>query len=269
MFISPVYKWQSFINSSSSPSWGRSFHANVPVNSVGSWLAAVKFLRAASSKPGDPEFFEWLQRDKSAPWDTLVASLTVRKADSPAYKLTGSPAFVLQQLRALGIRAMAVWNVDCGEFDFSTMDPKSRAYWGERWELYRLFYLGGRFMAANGVRDVELYNEVDHDAAECMTPAKWRDHYRIRSMALQNGYADFSSQAGRAVEPNIAGPPTASTTFSQAYDGAAIERTHELFPSGFSAAWHNVRAFSYHQYSRSGSDAMRQTLANLTAAVQG
>jgi hypothetical protein len=166
----------------------------------------------------------------------------------------------------MGIRTMAVWQVDCTALDLHSQDATAPAYWAERWELYRLFYVGGRFMARYGVRDVEIYNEPD--LAPCMTPAKWRDHYRIRSMAVQHAYADFSDrEGGPLVRPNMVGPPTAASRWEEALDGVAVGGVHELFPSGTNTSWYNMKAFSYHYYSAAGGAQARGALDALSAAV--
>jgi hypothetical protein len=263
LFVSPVYKWALTVGAA----WGRPFDAaGANVTDVGSWSAAVAGLRAASASPRDPEFFAWLAAHASGAWAPLIESLTVTKAASVAYRVTGSPAGNLERLRALGVRPMVVWHVGCAAFDLASLDDADPAYWAERWELHRLFYIGGRFMAAHGVRDVEIYNEPDLEADACMTPAKWREHYRVRARAVRDAYADAAAQTGAPLAANLAGPPTASTRYDDAYDEIAVEDVHFRFPTGPDPAWSNLDAYSYHQYGSKG-PAMAATAAALGAAV--
>jgi hypothetical protein len=51
--------------------------------------------------------------------------------------------------------------VSCASFDFTTEDPTTTAYWGERWELYKHQYVLSRFTWIRGIRKIEFWNEPD------------------------------------------------------------------------------------------------------------
>lgn len=220
------------------PQWGVSFRGE-SVTDVASWQSAVGGLRAASHSQGDNEFFKWLAGDPNIRWVTFLNSLNVAST-SPLLRCLGAPANVLAALRSLNINVLAVWHVTCDNLALATSNAGQAEYWRERWELYRWFYLGGRFLAANGVREIEIYNEPDIDAGSCLTAAIWADEYRVRALALRHAYADFASWSGRAAPLTLVGPPASSPRYDPgSFAAQAVAGIHSIFPSGSSPSWWN------------------------------
>jgi hypothetical protein len=65
---------------------------------------------------------------------------------------------------------------------------------------YRLFYIGGRWMAQRGVGTIELYNEPDKDT-DCLTPTAWADDVRVRSLAVQDAFSDSYARPPTLIAP--------------------------------------------------------------------
>jgi hypothetical protein len=120
----------------------------------------------------------------------------------------GNPTYVINKLRREGYQLVAVWDFRCKNIAYTSTDPSQPAYWQERWETYRLMYVGGRWLARMRVHNIELYNEPDKDT-KCMDGQKWVDDARIRSQAVQDAFADYSLFIKRQLVPTIIGPSTA------------------------------------------------------------
>jgi hypothetical protein len=194
--------------------FGRSF-AGARVESADAWRAAVAEVRAVSAAPGAPDFLAWLEARPEIGWAKLLAYLHTTMVGASMAQV-GNPAHALARLRAGGYQTMAVWDVRCRNLRFTSTNPAAAEYWRERWEMYRLFYVGGRWLAANEVTNVELYNEPDKDL-DCIDAPRWADDLRIRSQALQDGYADHNARTGARLVPFLIAPTGASSwtaTFS-------------------------------------------------------
>lgn len=79
-------------------------------------------------------------------------------ADSEAQEkdqCPGVPLDVILTLYKEGLSIIGLWNVGCGSI-ISTEDASKDSYWAERWELYRSFYVAGRFFAHLEIPQLEL-----------------------------------------------------------------------------------------------------------------
>jgi hypothetical protein len=178
------------------------------VESQDAWLAAVAEVRAVSKAPGDPDFLAWLPSHTPVAWKVLLAQLKATVRSSSLYQV-GDVAQSIRDLLAQRYSVLAVWDVRCRNLAYTTTDPADPEYWKERWETYRLFYLGGRWLARRGVIAVELYNEPDKDG-ECLDGPRWVDDVRIRAQAMRDAYADYNSLTGDSLAPNLMAPTTAN-----------------------------------------------------------
>lgn len=161
-------------------------------------------------------------------------------------KQLGNPEYILKNLDEKGYKIQAIWDFGCATVEYLSLDPNDPEYWRERWETYRLMYLGGRWMSEHNVSLVELYNEPDRD--DCMDAERWRDDMRIRSQALQDAYADKNLQV-----PTIIGPTTA-TGWKEEISGTTIEWMHRPFPlNNENRTWNAVNAYSFHKYGQHSS----------------
>ena len=187
--------------------FGLSF-TGAAVESQDAWLAAVAEVRAVSKAPGDPEFLDWLPSHTAVGWDLIFMYLNTT-LNSASMAQIGNPMYVLNSLRTQRYNVLAVWDVRCRNLAYTTTDPADPEYWKERWETYRLFYLGGRWLARTGATAVELYNEPDKDL-DCIDGARWVDDVRIRAQAMRDAYADYNSLTGDSLAPNLMAPTTAN-----------------------------------------------------------
>jgi hypothetical protein len=257
-FVTSINNWEAFITAREKAAWGRSFYGKTDVFDQTSWKTAVQELRSASSSPGAPDIFTWIQGDETVRWSQFVRTLTRDNPDDQAGPLppsmicSGNPTTNIPKLQAAGFKVLGLWHVTCKNLAIKTEDRNSPEYWKGWWEMYRWFYLGGRFFAQNNVVDVELYNEPDNDP--CLDDKIWLDEARVRSIALQNAYQDYSSWSSKTVVPNLICPPMSAPRFDTGTGGSAYGRLavldiHTQFPelAKIPTYW-NSRVFSYHQY---------------------
>lgn len=253
-FITSVQNWKGFI-SGKSDSWGRSFGGGTQVTSQGTWQEAVDELRQASSSPNAPNILDWVMKtNPEVKWDFFKRTLEQQPPEKlgPIQYCAGNPTDNLKSLRNKGYHVLALWHITCKNLPLSTTNRGSTEYWTERWELYRWFYLGGRFLASNGVNDIELYNEPNDD--DCLSAEVWLDEVRVRGLALQDAYADHKQWSGQSVAINLIVPPMSAPRLDSgngglAFGKLAIDDVHTKFPGlEKSATWWNAREFAYHQY---------------------
>ena len=68
----------------------------------------------------------------------------------------GAPLETLISLYQRNLTIMGIWDVPCGSILSKNDVSSSSSYWARRWELYRAFYIGGRFFAHMEVPQLEL-----------------------------------------------------------------------------------------------------------------
>ena len=254
-FMDSLQNWKKFINDKSQ-SWGTSFSGKIQITSESTWQDAVNELRAASSSPGQPEILEWaVATNPGVNWNFFKGSLGPQPPEKlgPIQACSGNPTQNLQAFRNANLKALVLWHATCKTLLLTSTDRNDPEYWAQRWELYRWFYLGGRFLASNGVKDIEIYNEPNLDP--CMKYTVWDDEVRVRSIAFQDSYKDHSSWSGNAIDVNIIVPPMSapSMDLGEGPVGSgrmAVNDVHTKFPGleKSSDSWWNAKEFSYHQY---------------------
>ena len=146
-----------------------------------------------------------------------------------------------------GYDVLALWDIRCSSLDFKSTDPTDPSYWGERWELYRAIYIGGRWFAERNISQIELYNEPDKDP-ECMNPAKYEDDIRIRSMAFQDAFNDHNSAFGTNYAPKLIGG-TMANYWRPDYPDIMFKNIHTPFPgTDPDPNFTLIQGYSYHKY---------------------
>lgn len=230
--------------------------------------------RGASSAPGSPDFFDWIENDSSVRWSQFKRTLWRKPGDeartSPALACSGSPSDTIARLTSSGIKVLGLWHVTCRNLPLTTSDRASVTYWAERWELYRWFYLGGRFFAGAGVEDIELYNEPN--LQDCIPAGVFLDDIRVRSLALQHAFEDHNRRTGNSrraviIGPSISAPRLDYGTHGLAFGRMAIQDVHTKFPSlENDPSWRNMHEFAYHQYNAPGYG-MKSAWDKVVAAV--
>ena len=198
---------------------GRSYWGNdqrgVPVTNVADWTAAVTLLRSwAGHDPANAWSFAY-----PPPWWMLDFNQNDPSTSEPS---TGSAAATVVGLEyALGVRPLAVLHQGCGTYEFTNIDPGTKTYWGEHWEVYKTAYVAARWLWSKGITAQELANEPDlakynkcvnpnntdvisRAAVLGVTPKQyvdmyWVDYISVRSRAVQDAYADGNADvaAGR------------------------------------------------------------------------
>lgn len=211
--VTPIV-WRDYASNAGDPTrtnqFGVSF-GGAPVTDQGSWQAATGELR---SLPGTGDFFTWLFSQNSIDWVTFMEPVNSTSRVSYLGQV-GNPEIYVRNMQNEGINIMALWDFRCRNLAYTTTDPSSPDYWAERWETYRLMYIGGRWLAKMGITSIELYNEPDKDTG-CMTPEYWVDDARIRSQALYDSFADFNAAAGQNLTPQLVAP-TLSVAWRDTY----------------------------------------------------
>ena len=147
---------------------------------------------------------------------------------------------------------MAMWDIRCNALDFKSIDPTSPDYWKERWELYRLNYVGGRWFAQRRITQLELYNEPDKTPGigtpNCMNQTIWEDDVRIRSQALQDAFADHNAANSASLQLKLIGP-TMSVYWKASFSEPMFRLMHTPFPDNTEdQSFTLFNAYSYHRY---------------------
>jgi hypothetical protein len=166
-------------------------------------------------------------------------------APAPARRAAqnGNAEYIFTQLRRRGYATTALWDIRCNKLRYTSLDPADPEYWRERWETYRLFYIGGQWLARHGVGSVELYNEPNRDA--CTDAARFADDVRIRSAAVQDAYLDATR--GELAPTIIA--PTVSAGWEDVFSPVIMQNMHRPFPRDQDTdAWTLAEGFSFHKY---------------------
>ena len=228
---------------------------------------AVSQLRGA---PGDTPFFEWLYSVPTNDWAFVfkrVSSNNNNGIDGVTQSDGRDKTFA--DLAANGIEVLGLWDVRCYVLALRVTDPAKLDYWRERWEMYRLNYIGGRWLADQKIKSVELYNEPDGNTG-CLNATFWRDDVRIRSQAMQDAYVDQSAQSGVQLTPYIVGPTTTSA-WREDYSPPIFELMKTPFPGNVvDPEFTLVNAYSYHKYGSLASSSTTCTrFASSCTPVQG
>ena len=75
-------------------------------------------------------------------------------------EMTGNPDDTVNRLARMGIATLGVEFLPCNNFAWTSMDPTTSAYWGERWELYKHTYVVAGWSWKRGMQKIEFWNEV-------------------------------------------------------------------------------------------------------------
>jgi hypothetical protein len=102
------------------------------------------------------------ENHKEVNWNELLRRMT-ESADGITLMQQGIPEDYVKKLQDRDVGIMAVWDWDCTELEFLSTDPADPDYYRERFEDYRVMYIGGAWLAEHGITDIELYNEPDKD----------------------------------------------------------------------------------------------------------
>lgn len=216
--------------------FGKSF-SGIDVTSWITWTVARDEMRKFAE---GRNLVDWLREHDRIRWFKLLDRITTTGTGATLAQM-GNPEHILAKLRQKGYEIQVLWDFRCSTVEYTTTDISDPNYWRERWETYRLMYLGGRWMSEHNVSFVELYNEPDKD--NCMDAVRWRDDMRIRSQALQDAYKDKGLQI-----PTIIGPSTA-TGWKEEISGTSIDWLHRPFPLGNEdRSWQAFDAYSFHKY---------------------
>ena len=216
------------------------------VNSRDAYVRAVEDLRSRMRSKGPSMGVTQFLKDThpAVLWEQLMWPME-RSAIGITLMQQGIPEEYLKKLRGANIDVMAVWDLDCRELPFESVDASSPIYYKERFENYRLMYIGSVWMAEQGITKIELYNEPDKDA-DCMDAERWRDDVRIKSDAVQNAFADVMPER----QPELIAPATAAS-FSTNYGSEIFNYMHVPFlADGPDENWRLFDSYSYHAYNR-------------------
>lgn len=248
----PKSTWRNFTSNMGAPArlavWGDQFGQSFSNNSVDSKLAyqiAVQEIRSISFTRGDPSFIDWLRIQPGINWLAVINNFQFT-SNSPF--IPHSQSVTLTNLQKRNYETLALWDIRCDRLPLTITDRDDPEYWMERWELFRLFYLGGRHMALLGTKNLELYNEPDHDA--CEGPDTWIDDYRIRSSALRDAFADHSTWKGLSDFKPFLLAPTTTGPFSPKLGQPTLDVLHK--PFGFEEFatddFYAADSYAFHRY---------------------
>ena len=256
MFIQPIpagNTWRSFVaNSGTSRAqfgnqFGRSFDGSDVID-INSYTSAVSALR---NNGKSATFFDWLNSRKEVDWATLTTKLSTTEPGIPG--ASGNPDYYISHVQSAGYEIMAMWDVRCNALGFNSTDAGNPDYWRERWEMYRINYVGGRWFAQRNITQIELYNEPDRSVAggivnNCMNQATWEDDVRIRSQALQDAFADHNAVNSASLQVRLIGP-TLSVYWKPSISEPMFRLMHTPFPSNVEDPTFTLfHDYSFHKY---------------------
>jgi hypothetical protein len=263
----------------SAANWGQDM-LGAPVTTTAQWLSAVSLLR---SPAGHNRSLAGTYAYPPA-WGTIESTFNLVGDNSPLdynSAMSGSIQNTVSVMSStFGILPVAVFQVGCSSFTFSTLDATSATYWAEHWEVYKHTYVTAVWAWRRGITKIEQHNEADLSANNaCMTPQYWSDYYTLRSRAMQDAYADMNADvaAGRASCP-VAACPININLLASAFaavsltpgqiTGVSITNEHLQFPNslGMASNYSNLQSYSYHSYGKSGSQLM-QTATSVQAEL--
>lgn len=192
---------------------------------------------------GIAEFLETNHNEVN--WNELMRRMT-ESADGITLMQQGIPEDYVRKLQDRDVGIMAVWDWDCTELEFLSTDPAAAEYYRERFEDYRVMYIGGAWMAEHGITDIEIYNEPDKDS--CIDRTRWNSSYKIKSQALQDAFADYSIKSGKEISPYIIAPATAAS-FPINFSGDILKDIDMKFLAEMpDETWRVFDAYSFHAY---------------------
>ena len=226
--------------------FGLDFDGNQVIN-ADSFANAITNLRAQST-PRKVDFFNWLESHQAINWTAILTTLNTTTSDIRK-RQGGNAAWALFNLGARDYDVMALWDIRCNALPFQSFDASEPMYWAERWEEWRLFYIGGRWMSKYRVKMLELYNEPDHDTY-CMTPERWADSSRIRADALRAGYVDTAANGYDLIPLKLYGPASAGSYPTKlAPVSVLLDQMHKHFPSNDTDDSYNlIDGYTFHRY---------------------
>lgn len=163
-------------------------------NSVGSRSAYIDAVDSLSGMGRKGNFFELLNTQSGFDWRRVLEGMDDDQSSDGGLRMgrAGKHSFYLNKLNELGYNTMGLWDIRCRTLQFNSILNEIDEYWEERWEEYKLFYIGGRWLADHGVDTVEIYNEPDRDKVKygCIDDITYKDVIRIRSAAIRRAYQD-------------------------------------------------------------------------------
>ncbi|KAI8103505.1 hypothetical protein M9435_004842 [Picochlorum sp. BPE23] len=243
--------WRQFVsNSWRNGEYGNQFgvsFAGEDVTNPDSFRNAVNDFRfRVQNGPVGMGIAEFLEKNhKEVNWNELLRRMT-ESADGITLMQQGIPEDYVKKLQDRDVGIMAVWDWDCTELEFLSTDPADPDYYRERFEDYRVMYIGGAWMAEHGITDIELYNEPDKDS--CIDRTRWNSSYKIKSQALQDAFADYSIKSGVEIKPYIIAPATAAS-FPTNFAGDIIKDINMTFLADEpDENWRVLDAYSFHAY---------------------
>lgn len=233
--------------------------SNAAVTSNATWWSAVSVLRTpAGHNVSNPSSFP-----NPPAWAKIESNLALSLVP-----VSGNPNATIATLNALGVSLVAVTQLTCNTFSFSSLDQTTAVYWAERWELYKHQYALSVYFWKRGVPKFELWNEPDASLNYCINATTLVEHITVRSLAVQHAFADLNADAASGALPCgfAACPATPSVlvsafasagfyTSAGAFGQAAVQAEHLLFPpfaNVTSPAYSNMQAYSWHSYGKTG-----------------
>ena len=192
----------------------------------------------------------WLVNENPAiKWDSVLNQL--KSTNTGVFlRQAGNPTYVVSQLVQRDIQVVGIWDIRCDNLAFLSSNPADPAYWAERFEDYRLAYIGGRWMARAGVSMINVYNEEDKEDGDCMTPQLWADHMRIRSQAYRDGYTDHfnAHPEQQRIIPLIFGPTSSSYWYEEYVVATLTYMSQPFFSTTNGPKGYLLDGYDYHRY---------------------
>ena len=229
--------------------WGQNLNG-VLVQTQSDFTKAVADLRTPNGR--NPNYY-WLNPVK---WSSIFNYMS-----QVSQKIYGSDENTLNRLNSLKINTLIVEEIACSgtKFEFTTLDRTTSAYWSERWELYKQSYAMGFWAYNKGVKMIEFYNEPDLDLGTCLTADKYKEYYYVRSLSIQNVYADLNSlNKNNKLDVKIVASAFARKTYggdlTQYLGDVSVKNRNFVFGSMTNNTnWTNMHIYSFHSYGKTGS----------------
>lgn len=103
--------------------WGNDL-TNTPITNQAGFNTAISALRSYNGRT--PFAYAWPNPLRWAGFEQQMSGTGVGATGN-------SIEAVVQQLQAVNVEPLLVFAMPCNQFRFSSLDPTTAAYWGERW----------------------------------------------------------------------------------------------------------------------------------------
>ncbi len=95
---------------------------------------------------------------------------------------------------------LAVMQLGCSAFDYTSVAVTDAVFWQDSWELYKHQYAISRWAFVRNIVDIEFFNEPDLTTCYPALPQKWLEIYTLRTGAILDAFQGLSHKIKKGKE---------------------------------------------------------------------